>query len=146
MPKRFTKQEIEAHQGEYDQDGFYILKDKDGEFFDPEGYHFNKQGFDGIGGYYDDNGQYVAPPGLKDANAGVFMYDDQDLYEYADYYDELVGDSDEEEDESGNLDEAEVNQGVKKEHVLPVFDWLKDQPQSKKYVIKIANLPRQANE
>ena len=74
------------------------------------------------------------------------MYDDQDMYEYADYYDELVGDSDEDEENEGNLDEAEVNQGVKKEHVLPVFDWLKDQPQGKKHVIKIANLPRQANE
>ena len=54
MPKRYTQEEIEAHEGKYDEDGFYILPD--GGFFDPEGYKFNKEGFDGIGGYYDDNG------------------------------------------------------------------------------------------
>jgi len=61
--------------------------------------------------------------------------------EYADYYDELIGDSDEDEANEENLDEAEIK-GVKKEHVLPVVDWLKDQPAGKKHVIKIANLPR----
>jgi hypothetical protein len=61
--------------------------------------------------------------------------------EYADYYDELIGDSDEDEANEENLDESEIK-GVKKEHVLPVVDWLKDQPAGKKHVIKIANLPR----
>ena len=62
--------------------------------------------------------------------------------EYADYYDELMGDSDEEDDNDANLDAAEVNQGVKKEHILPVLEWLKEQPAGKKHVMKIANLPR----
>ena len=139
MPKLHSKQEIESKEGKYDEDGFYILQD--GDFFDPEGYYFDKQGYDGIGGYYNDKGQYVPPPGLKDPNAGTFQYEDQDL-EYADYYDELIGDSDEEDDNDANLDQAEINQGVKKEHVLPVIEWLKEQPEGKKHVVKIANLPR----
>ena len=32
----YSKEEIEKHQGKYDQDGFYILLD--GDFFDQEGY------------------------------------------------------------------------------------------------------------
>ena len=67
--------------------------------------------------------------------------------EYADYYDELMGDSEEEdEDETNNLEEKDINEGIKKEHILPVLEWLKDQDAGKKHVIKIANLPRQANE
>lgn len=66
--------------------------------------------------------------------------------EYADYYDELMGDSDDEEDGGAELNEDEINQGIKKEHILPVLEWLKDQPAGKKYIVKIANLPRQANE
>lgn len=139
MPKLHTKEEIETNAGKYDEDGFYILEG--GDFFDPEGYYFDKQGYDGIGGYYDDAGQYVPPPGLKDADAGTFQYEEQDI-EYADYYDELMGYSLEEDDDDANLDQAEITQGVKKEHVLPVLEWLKEQPAGKKHVIKIANLPR----
>ena len=66
--------------------------------------------------------------------------------EYADYYDELMGemgDSDEEEvNDATGLDNDEINQEVKKEHVLPVLEWLKKQPAGGKHVIKIANLPR----
>ena len=54
MPKLHTKEEIEALEGKYDDDGFYILNK--GDFFDPEGYYFDHQGYDGIGGYYDDAG------------------------------------------------------------------------------------------
>ena len=70
----------------------------------------------------------------------------QEYTDYADYYDELMGDSDEEDIDDTNLNKDEINQEVKKEHVLPVLQWLKDQPEGKKHVIKIANLPRQANE
>ena len=61
----------------------------------------------------------------------------------------MAGDSDEEgddEEDETDLNQAEINQGIKKEHVLPVLEWLKEQPEGKKHVIKIANLPRQANE
>ena len=124
MPKLHTKEEIESRDGKYDEDDFYILEQ--GGFFDPEGYYFDKQGYDGIGGYYNkESGQYISPPGLKDANAGTFQYEDQDV-EYADYYDELMGDSDEEDDNDANIDQAEIIQGVKKEHILPVLEWLKE--------------------
>ena len=53
-----------------------------------------------------------------------------------------MGDSDDDDDSDANLDQAEINQGVKKEHVLPVLEWLKEQPAGKKHVVKIANLPR----
>lgn len=52
MPKQHSKEEIQGHEGKYDEDGFYILPG--GDFFDPEGFYFDKQGYDGIGGYYDE--------------------------------------------------------------------------------------------
>lgn len=55
-----------------------------------------------------------------------------------------MGDSDEEDEV--DLNQKEIIEEVKKEHVLPVLQWLKEQPEGKKHVIKIANLPRQANE
>lgn len=109
MPKRYTKEEIQAFAGKYDDDGFYILDE--GGFFDPEGYKFTKEGFDGIGGYYDEQGQYVAPPGLKDATAGTFQYaaqNDLDI-EYADYYDELMGGESDDDEDDGHGDQAEID-------------------------------------
>lgn len=41
---QLSRIEVEALQGEYDNDGFYILKD--GDFYDAEGYYFDKNGFD----------------------------------------------------------------------------------------------------
>jgi hypothetical protein len=40
MPKQHTKEEIEGQAGKYDKDGFYILEN--GDFFDLEGYYFDK--------------------------------------------------------------------------------------------------------
>jgi len=78
--KQYTKEEIEANEGQFDNDGFYLLKD--GDFYDAHGYYFDKEGFDATGGFYDDNGVYVPPP--------------EDFEEYGpadggfdDYYDEL---------------------------------------------------------
>jgi hypothetical protein len=49
--KQFSKADIEAQPGSYDNDGFYILED--GSFYDHMGYFFDKDGFNEIGGYYD---------------------------------------------------------------------------------------------
>jgi hypothetical protein len=49
----YSKEEIEIHQGKYDQDGFYLLLD--GDFFDQAGYYFDKEGLDEKGGFYDEN-------------------------------------------------------------------------------------------
>ena len=37
--RKYSVKEIEEYVGEYDNDGFYILKNKD--FFDKQGYYFN---------------------------------------------------------------------------------------------------------
>jgi hypothetical protein len=42
--KKYTRQEIENRPGKYDQDNFYILPG--GDFFDPQGYYFDKKGYD----------------------------------------------------------------------------------------------------
>jgi len=127
MPKQFTKEEIAGKGGKYDDDGFYILPD--GGFFDPEGFLFDTEGFDAIGGKYDDEGKYVPPPGLKNQD-GTFEYDGN-YREYADYYDELCGEYEDNEDDDSDDDQTGVNQddynvGVKKEHCLPVIEWLKE--------------------
>jgi esterase/lipase superfamily enzyme len=52
--------------GEYDEHGFYRLPD--GDFYDPDGYYFNKDGQDQFGGYYDDDFMYH--PAEKYLNLG----------------------------------------------------------------------------
>lgn len=49
--RQYSRAEIEASEGKYDKDGFYILPD--GSFYDYQGYYFNKEGFDENGGFYD---------------------------------------------------------------------------------------------
>jgi len=60
-PLLMAKEEIEKLNlnGAFDEDGFYILKD--GDFYDPLGYYFDKHGFDEHGGRYDDQGYYIPP-------------------------------------------------------------------------------------
>lgn len=69
MAKSF--QEVEG--GYYDDMNFYILPNEKGNkhicnsyllgFYDPDGYFFDKDGFDQFGGYYDNEGYYH--PGEK---------------------------------------------------------------------------------
>ena len=61
-PLILTKEEIEKlnPDGTFDEDGFYILKD--GDFYDPLGYYFDKDGYDETGGKYDDAGYYIPAP------------------------------------------------------------------------------------
>ena len=78
--RMFSKKDIESQEGKYDKDGFYILPG--GDYYDDQGFYFDKDGYDELGGYYDkDSGEYVAPPDID--------HIDKDLQEYADYYDEL---------------------------------------------------------
>lgn len=124
----------------------------DGDFFDHAGYYFDKEGLDEVGGFYDEhNGVYNPPPEFKDEA------------ELDDYYDELCGSESEEEaeeqvdnqgpdedseeddqDDFKDLDQSEVNKQIRREHCIPALQWLKDQPEGKKHVIKIANVPRLA--
>lgn len=57
-----TKDEIQKlnPDGTFDEDGFYILKE--GDFYDPLGYYFDKDGYDESGGRYDDDGFYIPAP------------------------------------------------------------------------------------
>ena len=47
--REYSKTEVESYEGAYDKDGFFILS-KDGDFFDPYGFYFDKYGFDKKGG------------------------------------------------------------------------------------------------
>ena len=99
-----------------------------------EGYYFDKNGFNEIGGSYDPwTGVYVPP------------YSGDDIDQYADYYDELIGsddseanqDSDEEREQHDVdnyeqfIDESEANKGIRREHCLPGINWLKEQEKDK---------------
>jgi hypothetical protein len=55
-----TKANIEKKAGKYDQDGFYLLDEPKGAFYDPHGYYFDKDGLDASGGHYDNYGYYIA--------------------------------------------------------------------------------------
>ncbi len=89
----YSKPEIEAFKGKYDKDGFYIVEEVDGAgFFDAHGFYFNKDGFNEIGGFYDpQTGDYVCPDDFGE--------------EMDDYYDELIGEEDD--DESGPVEDQE---------------------------------------
>ena len=131
-----------------------------GEFIDPEGFFFNKQGFDELGGTYDGNGVYVAPPGITAGEDGLLYYTGSldEGEEFDDYYDELDPDaqdviddeehSDQEDDDFAEyygLEQSEAILGMRREHCLPVINWVKKQ-EPKNWVIKIANIPRRASE
>lgn len=142
----YSVQEIESHQGKYDKDGFYILKD--GDFFDPYGYYFDENGLDEVGGFYsDETNEYVKPS----------EYENQD---YEDYYEELCGSESDEDDEENpekekdynevdeyNIPEDEANRGIRLEHCIPAIKWLTEEnPADKKHIIKVLNIPRKATE
>ena len=57
--EKLSKEAIEALPGHYDEDGFYILEE--GGFYDPAGFHYDRNGVDAIGGFYDNAGVYIAP-------------------------------------------------------------------------------------
>lgn len=153
---------MQKHEGKFDADGFYILKG--GDYYDPEGFYFNKQGFDEFGGYYDKNGDYLAPPNITLADDGAFVYVGEDYEDdNDDYYNELNPDDedgsdheeaeeeqqapeDEEDIDDLGIDPNEITLGLRREHCLPVLKWLKDQETDKKHVLKIENLPRRATE
>jgi len=48
--KQETQATIEAENGYYDEDGFYILYNEDGtergDFYDPNGFYFDREGYD----------------------------------------------------------------------------------------------------
>jgi len=73
-----TRTEIEALNlgGKYDEDDFYLCED--GSFYDPLGYFFDKDGFDGVFGFYDDQGYYVAPDEEYDQNENGDSEDEQE--------------------------------------------------------------------
>lgn len=56
---KLSNKEIEKLPGSYDNDGFYLLDE--GGFYDPEGFYYDKNGIDAIGGFYDNSGVYIAP-------------------------------------------------------------------------------------
>jgi hypothetical protein len=72
-----------------------------GGYYDPEGYYFNKAGFDDLGGFYDANGDYLSPPNIAPADDGGFVYigEDYDDEDEDDYYNELAQPDEEEEND-----------------------------------------------
>ena len=54
-----------------------------------------------LGGFYDENGNYISPPGLIEKDGDLFLIQD----DFADYYDELAGSDEEDSDEEEELKE-----------------------------------------
>lgn len=142
MGKAFTKQEIEVQKGKYDEDGFYILDD--GAFYDDLGYYFNKDGYDEFGGFYDkETGYYVPGDAVKqeyDHNYGLKDATNPEQQQYLEGEDEDEGDELTEEDQKIDM------QASIQEHVYPAIIWLKQQPEGKKFAVKMSNAPRRAQE
>ena len=48
------------------------------DFYDPDGYYFDQDGFDEFGGYYDSKGLYFPGPGNKHEFKDLLDYEDDD--------------------------------------------------------------------
>ena len=142
MGKPLTRAEIEAKEGQYDEDGFYNLPDK--SFYDPAGYYFNKDGYDEFGGYYDDqSGSYVPGAGYEDQYYRNYQGVRGDMFGYT--LEEGDDDYDNEEDHDYNLEEGGDKEATLN-HIMQGEDWLKEQDEGKEHIIKLENIPELFNE
>jgi hypothetical protein len=102
-----SREEIEKQSGDYDEYGFFVLEK--GDFYDPNGYYFDENGYDGFGGYYDDNMVYVPAPEFAEEYYKKYQetydygYDNE--YDMEDYFAELCSSEDEYEDDDANKHE-----------------------------------------
>ena len=70
-----------------------------------------------LGGFYDENGNYISPPGLIEKDGDLFLIQD----DFADYYDELAGSDEEDSDEEEELKEdgeKELKEDEKKDNQI----------------------------
>ena len=70
-----------------------------------------------LGGFYDENGNYISPPGLIEKDGDLFLIQD----DFADYYDELAGSDEEDSDEEEELKEdgeEELKEDEKKDNQI----------------------------
>ena len=70
-----------------------------------------------LGGFYDENGNYISPPGLIEKDGDFFLIQD----DFADYYDELAGSDEEDSDEEEELKEdgeKELKEDEKKDNQI----------------------------
>lgn len=120
--KQESQATIEAENGYYDEDGFYIIHNEDGtergDFYDPNGFYFDQEGYDKFGGYYDDDLNYI--PGKE--------YEEE-------YYRRLK----EEEEQVRQYKEAVRLENIFN-HINPCVNHVKLQPPETKFVIKIENI------
>lgn len=164
-----TKEQILENEGYYDKDGFYVLAD--GSFYDPSGYYFDQNGYDEFGGYYE-NGYYVPGEGYEDEYYRKYEelygneqdnpedfdeYNIEDYFSESDYGDDIPVVKIEEDKDQREVEAWKKEQHDKElqreadrllaisQHVNPAIQWLKDQPADKKQVVKIENLPKQAD-
>eukprot|EP00345_Euplotes_harpa_P016902 CAMPEP_0168342490 /NCGR_PEP_ID=MMETSP0213-20121227/15425_1 /TAXON_ID=151035 /ORGANISM="Euplotes harpa, Strain FSP1.4" /LENGTH=264 /DNA_ID=CAMNT_0008349397 /DNA_START=13 /DNA_END=807 /DNA_ORIENTATION=- len=127
-PQEF--EEVEG--GKYDDNGFYRLPG--GDFYDPDGVYFDKDGKDKYGGYYDK--EFLYHPG-KEYLAMVKAI--QDEHQFLEQFG--VNDGGEEEDGLEEYEEAkqfEDDQGweeyFQKERINPTLAYIKENP-SKRFVL-----------
>ena len=70
-----------------------------------------------LGGFYDENGNYISPPGLIEKDGDLFLIQDDFAY----YYDELAGSDEEDSDEEEELKEdgeEELKEDEKKDNQI----------------------------
>lgn len=144
MPSSRQVREIkEVEGGYYDEEGFYCLPDGGKnfakqiiilyqitnfpntpiDFYDPDGYYFNKEGFDEFGGRYDNEGLYI--PGEKNKHEFQDMYAQE--VDDDEYNDELVrqfenGEGDDDDDQVDEEQERLYREFLRKEKHAAIHD------------------------
>lgn len=138
----FECQEIkEVEGGKYDDQGFYRLPD--GDFYDPDGVYFNKEGKDKYGGYYDE--EFIYHPGQEYLDLVKAIEDEHCLleqYGMGEGDEEVKGEGDEEGEGEGEAeeevkefkDEKEWEEYLYKEKINPTLAYIKEN-KDKRYII-----------
>jgi len=112
----------------------------DKSFYDPLGYLFDNDGYDTVGGKYDDEGFYMHPPSYAhEADYG------EDLEEYTldDEYDQEE-DYGEEESQVHMKDDDFERQAVMHEHIMPAQLHVKtqlEQDPRQVFYVRVCNFP-----
>ena len=128
----------EVEGGEYDDNGFYRLPG--GDYYDPDGVYFDKDGKDKYGGFYDKEFNYHPSKEYEDMVQAI--QDEHCLLEQlgqeVEEEEDVIEEDSKENKESMN--ETEFEDYLKKEKIIPTLAYIKENPDKRHIVISFKGM------
>lgn len=120
---------------EYDDHGFYRLPG--GDFYDPDGIYFDKDGKDKYGGYYDDQFNYHPSKEYEDMVQAI-----RDEHCFLEQFGQEIEDEEVEEikDKKEDMDDKEFEDYLNKEKIAPTLKYIKENPDKRHIVISFKGM------